>query len=171
VWIFPVALILASVALQATGIRTPVIGAGWVRLDHDRWPVELQETIRAFEPLQPSPADPVRIFNECEFGGYLIFYAPGYRVFFDDRFELYGEAMTREFVIAGTERTGEKIKEWQERFGRFDAALVRNGGGFDESFRSDRLKWECVKRTDSAAFYIRRHPSPPVLRDVSSTRE
>lgn len=155
-WSIPVALVLAVAILQAAGVRAPVIGAGWARLDPDRWPVELLPAVRAHEPAAATPG---HIFCECGYGGFLIYHAPGYRVFFDDRFELYGDRMLREFVRAGAEGTAVQMAAWQDRYGSFDAALVRAGGGFDEYFRSDLAEWSLIGETRTAAFYIRR-PGP-----------
>src|SRR5262249_41172123 len=126
------ALVVASAGLQIAGAHVPVIGAGWVELDPERWPVGLLDAIHAHEPPPGDP--PAHIFNEDQFGGFLILNAPRYRVFFDDRFELYGGQMVKDFVTAGGDSTASYIANWQTKYGGFDAALVHAGGGFDEYF-------------------------------------
>jgi hypothetical protein len=152
-WVIPAVVVLLAAALQATGARVPLVGAGWVRLDSQRWPVEVLDAVRA-HGTQGGPRP--RVFCECEFGGFLIYHAPEYRVFFDDRFELYGAEMLREFVRAGAEGTAERMEEWQSRYGRFDAALVRPGGGFDGYFRGRPDEWAVVTESGAARFYVRR---------------
>jgi hypothetical protein len=148
--IIPAVIVLLAAVLQATGTRVPLVGAGWVRLDPQRWPVEVLDSIRAHGGPR------ARVFCECEFGGFLIYHAPGYRVFFDDRFELYGADMLREFVRAGAEGTADRMAEWQSQYGRFDAALVRPGGGFDRYFRRRPDEWVLIAEGGAARFYIRR---------------
>jgi hypothetical protein len=152
-WALPLLVVLATATVQVAGVPAPVVGAGWARLDPDRWPVALLEAIR--EQQLPS-ATPGHIFNEDHFGGFLIYYAPGYRVFFDDRFELYGDDLVKRIVRAGSEDTAPSIADWQAKYGRFDAALVHAGGGFDEYFGQRPEEWECVERTATAAFFVRR---------------
>jgi hypothetical protein len=152
-WALPVLVVIATAALQVAGVPAPVVGAGWARLDPDRWPVAMLEAIRE---RQPTSAAPGQIFNEDQYGGFLIYFAPGYRVFFDDRFELYGDDLVKEIVGAGSEGTTSRVAEWQARYGRFDAALVHAGGGFEAYFDESPEEWECVNRTATAAFFVRR---------------
>jgi hypothetical protein len=149
-WLVPVAVVGAVFAVQAAGLRVPVVGAGWARIDPGRWPVELLDTLREYEP---SPGEPNHLFNECEFGGYAIYHVPGYKVFVDDRAELYGDAWLDAFVASQADVPA-AVTRWQAEYGRFDFALTRVGTNFDEYFRS-AAGWECVRRTATAAFYHR----------------
>ena len=85
----------------------------------------------------------------------MIYHAPGYKVFVDDRCEVFGGEWLVNFVRAGMENTAAAVARWEAQYGRFDFALTRTGTGFEEYFaRSD--EWVCVKRTETAALYKRR---------------
>ncbi len=86
--LIPVGVVLVSLVLQMAGARVPVLGRGWAVLDRRCWPVNLLPELRAYEREHPSGTP---IFNEMLFGGFLIYYTPGLRVFIDDRCELYGD--------------------------------------------------------------------------------
>jgi len=90
----PLAVLLSAVALQAAGLRVPVLGRGWARLDPEVWPVELLPDLRRVEGEHPEGS---RIFNDLGLGGFLIGHTPGLKVFIDDRCELYGDARLIEF--------------------------------------------------------------------------
>ena len=91
----PAALVLLALSLQAAGIRCPIIGSGWFRLDPKVWPVEA--TVALKEHMGESPEDR-RVFNDMRFGGYLIYRAADARIYIDDRCELYREHGLRRYV-------------------------------------------------------------------------
>ncbi len=99
------------------------------------------------------------IFNEYIYGGFLIYYAPGYRVFVDDRCELFGDRWLEDFVKYVWLDPGGYIAEWEKRYGRFDFALVATSGPGHEPTLDDYFKnapgWKEVKRTNTATFYQR----------------
>jgi hypothetical protein len=95
--LLPTALVLIAVALQVTAHPVPVLGHGWAKLDRSLWPVELLPELRDYERNRP---DGTPIFNEMVFGGFLIDYTPGLRVFIDDRCELYGNEWLLTYVHA-----------------------------------------------------------------------
>ncbi|QDU22471.1 hypothetical protein [Urbifossiella limnaea] len=134
-------------------IAVALVPIRWARLDPAHWPVELLPELREFEPR--SPADPHRIFNGYIDGGFVIYHAPGYKVFVDDRCEVFGGDWLLAFVRADSEGTADAMAGWEERYGRFDFALVRAGTGFEAYVRT-APGWELVKRTDVASFYRRR---------------
>ncbi|HEX4607520.1 MAG TPA: hypothetical protein VH092_04875 [Urbifossiella sp.] len=151
VWL-PAAAVVLAVTLQVNHVPVPVIGAGWARLDPAHWPVDLLPELKANEPR--SPADPYRLFNGYIDGGFVIYHAPGYKVFVDDRCEVFGGPWLLDFVRAETEGTAGAVAGWEARYGRFDFALTRSGTGFDDYFRA-APGWELVKRTETASFYRR----------------
>ena len=108
--------------------------------------------------------DGTRIFNEYAYGGFLIHHAPGYRVFIDDRCELFGDEFLTRFVLTKDllggglyENPAEPFAEWQAEHGSFDVALVEPGGGFDVAL-SKIPAWEVVRRTDTATLYRKSGP-------------
>ena len=151
IWL-PAMLVGLAAMLQVGRAEVPVVGTGWARLDPAHWPVELLPELKAHEPR--SPADPHRLFNGYIDGGFVIYHAPGYKVFVDDRCEVFGGDWLLAFVRAESEGTAEAIAVWERRYGAFDFALVRAGTGFEEYFRT-APGWQLVKRTDVASFYRR----------------
>jgi hypothetical protein len=149
----PAVAVLAALLLQMNRVAVPVVGAGWAIHDPDHWPVELLDVLKAHEPR--SPGDPYRLFNDYIDGGFVIHHAPGYKVFVDDRCEVFGGEWLVNFVRASSENTAEAVAGWEQQYGRFDFALTRTGTGFDDHFAT-APGWERVKRTDTASFYKRK---------------
>ena len=149
--ILPVGVVLLAVVLQGAGVRAPLVGRGWVRLDPEHWPVELLPELRQAARENPGGA---RIFNDLLFGGFLIYYTPGLEVFIDDRCELYGDDWLSQFAEA-MNRDPARIQGWIERYDcRY--ALVQSGSGFDRYLGRSPL-WIAWKRSDVATLY-RREP-------------
>src|SRR5262249_18437028 len=82
--VLPAALVGSAIVLQIAKVPFPILGYGWARLNPGHWPVALQEQLEGYEYTVPGGTP---IFNDMLFGGYLIYYAPGFRVFVDDRCE------------------------------------------------------------------------------------
>lgn len=155
-WVgFSVALASVSLALglQAAHIEAPLVGRGWARLDPTYWPTELTDTLRDYEPRSAVGG---RLFNEYIDGGFVIYHAPGYRVFVDDRCELFGDEWLVRFVEAGAGNSTPAIHQWEAEYGRFDFALTRTDSGFDAHFRKHPEVWRCIRQTPTATFYQRR---------------
>jgi hypothetical protein len=131
-------------------IATP--SHGCAKLDPDYWPIELLPELKKY---QSARSDGTPIFNEYLFGGFLIYFTPGYRVFVDDRCELYGDQWLNEYVQVerGTKDAREAFKQWEEEYPPFDFALTRTGSAFDDYFRASG--WRLIKKTDTASFYKR----------------
>ena len=88
-------------------------------LDPTHWPVELLPDLRRVEREHPEGA---RVFNDFLYGGFLIYYTPGLKVFIDDRCELYGDEWLIQFSAANRSHP-EQIDRWQEMYD-FPYALV-----------------------------------------------
>src|SRR5271157_5354073 len=91
-----------------------------------------------------------RIFNEFLYGGFLIYFTPGLKVFIDDRCELYGDDWLMQFSEAMRSHP-ERIDRWQETYG-FPYALVARGTAFDRYLGQSR-RWSVMKRTGTATLY------------------
>jgi hypothetical protein len=143
----PLLVVLLALALQASGIRAPVVGRGWVKLDSQHWPVELLPDLRQAEGEHPEGA---RVLNDFLYGGFLIYYTPGLKVFIDDRCELYGDARLLQYFDA-TSRAPERITEWARQYG-IGYALVASGSTFDR-YLERSPDWALLKRTASAKLY------------------
>lgn len=156
----PAGLVVLGLVLQALGVSAPVIGRRWARLDPTIWPVELLPELREH---QHDRLGGTRIFCEYAYGGFLIYFTPGYRVFIDDRCELFGDEFLRQFVLTRAAlalgafaHPAEPFAEWQQQYGEFDLALVESGGPFDAALAQLPQAWEIVRTTDTATLYRKR---------------
>jgi hypothetical protein len=152
--VLPLAVVLLAAGLQGAGVRLPVVGRGWVQLDPRHWPVALLPELRRAEFEHPEGA---RVFNDLLFGGFLIYYTPGLKVFIDDRCELYGDNRLTEFAEAMGHDPG-RVAEWLSSY-QIQYALVHSRSPFDHFFEGVP-GWELLKRTDAAALYRRRPKDP-----------
>ena len=144
-WVWPVALVAVALGLQVAGARVPVLGRGWARLDPKIWPVDLLTELGEAAARGKHP----HFFNDYPLGAFLIYHAPGARVFVDDRCELYGDEWLTRFDRA--ERDPVELWRWLSAY-RIDYALVRTGSGFDRAFGA-RDGWSIVRRVDAATLY------------------
>jgi len=83
----PSVKMIATLLVMVMGfLISSVFGWHKVQLDPKKWPVDL------IEPMQHLVRDygpDIKIYNELNDGGFLIFYAPKWRVFQDDRCEIH----------------------------------------------------------------------------------
>jgi hypothetical protein len=147
--LFPLSIVLLAVILQASGVRAPLVGRGWARLDPTYWPVELLPALRDVEGSHPEGA---RIFNDFLYGGFLIYYTPGLKVFIDDRCELYGDDRLLRFWEA-TRIDPARIDDWA-RSCEIQYALVATGSQCDR-FLARSAHWRTVVRSRTAGLYER----------------
>jgi len=151
VWL-PAALVLLAVTLEVARVPVPVIGSGWAKHDPDTWPVEVLDALKAHEP---KPGEPNKLFNSQYIdGGFVIYHAPGYKVFVDDRCEVFGGPWLADFWKAEGEPASH-IEKWTAEYGPFDFALTRTSTPFDDWFKNSPA-WEAVKVTPTATFYKRK---------------
>ncbi|GIW80219.1 MAG: hypothetical protein KatS3mg105_2026 [Gemmatales bacterium] len=146
----PALIVGVALCLQIAGIEVPVLGRHWARLDTSRWPTQLAQQLRNFPPGTP-------IFNDLNFGGYLIFFTPNLRVFIDDRCELYGNDFLLRYsrTLDDPDVLPRQFERWQKQY-PFDLALVRTGTPIDHFLSDPRNGWDCLGRTEPAALYRRR---------------
>ncbi len=155
--VVPMGMIFLAVVLQAGGVQAPIVGRGWVQLDPKYWPVELLPELQQLEREHP---EGIRVFNDFLYGGFLIYYTPGLRVFIDDRCELYGDDWLTQYSEAMRSHP-ERIDGWQDTY-RFPYALVATGSPFDRHL-SASPSWVIVTRSEAAALY--RHTIPESARE------
>ncbi len=144
----PLAIIpLLAIVLQFARIPFPVIGSGWAKLDASYWPIEL---IPKLTEIQTGASEPKYIFNEMQYGGFLIYFVPGMKIFIDDRCELYGDKSLLDYVHA-QDSAPQQIDRWQQQY-HFHYALTRTGSNFDNYLqRSDN--WTPVGKTSAGSLY------------------
>jgi len=148
--IFSVGLILV---FQANNVSFPLFGNGNARLNPVRWPIEVLEELKDREPQSPGQSS--HIFNDYIDGGYILYHAPNYRVFVDDRCEVFGDDWLENLVIASQHDTDIWMERWQQQYGSFHFALTRTDTEFDRYFQKHRDEWALVKRGQYSAFYQR----------------
>jgi hypothetical protein len=150
--LIPVALVAVALCCQIARVSLPVLGHGWASLDPAYWPVELTPALKERQYTDPSGTP---IFNEYLHGGYLIYFTPGYRVFVDDRCELYGDKWLADYVNAESGDATAQMEEWQRRYPQFNLALTRSGSSFDRYFEGSK-DWAVIQKTEAATLYERR---------------
>lgn len=150
-----VVCVAVSLGCERNGATVPLIGTGTAKLDPTLWPVELLDDLKRWEP---AAGQPNHIFCEYIYGGFLIHHTPGYKVYVDDRCELFGDDWLVKFVEADGERTTDAMTGWQKEFGRFDFALTHTtaeDSGYDAYFRTSP-EWQLIRKTGTANFYHRK---------------
>jgi hypothetical protein len=158
VWL-PTLVVLLTLGLQAGGVRVPVFGASWAVHTEPHWPMDVLDALKEHEPRPGDPHN--KIFNDYIDGAFVIYHAPGYRVFVDDRCEVFGGQWLYDFVLAShpektsPDKRAATMAKWQSDYGNFDFALTRTVSPFDDYFKA-RPEWECVKRTENSALYRRK---------------
>jgi hypothetical protein len=145
----PAALILSAVVLEVAGVTFPVLGAGWARPSSHEFPTAL---LPELDRCQAGRTEGTRIFNDMQFGGFLIYYTPELRIFIDDRCELYGDAWLKEYADAFRDHP-EQVEQWAMQYG-FNLALVRPNQGFDTYLQS-APGWIAFKGCEAGALYAR----------------
>jgi hypothetical protein len=163
--VLPLAVVLVAAVLQGAGVRAPILGRGWVQLDPKHWPVDLLPELRQAERAHSEGA---RVFNDLLFGGFLIYYTPGLKVFIDDRCELYGDEWLAQFWEAMWHDSG-RIDEWLKAYD-IQYALVQTRSSFDHYFEQSP-GWSIVRRTDAATLYQRGTTEQNYERGIASSTE
>jgi hypothetical protein len=130
-------------------VGVPLLGRGWARLDLRTAPVDLLPELERLESFGP---DSAAIFNEMGFGGFLLYYTPGFRLFIDDRCELYGDRRLMDYCDALYSQP-ERLEEWTRQYG-FHIALVGNNSLFDQ-YLSRSAEWHALRRGETATLYQR----------------
>jgi hypothetical protein len=145
----PAALVAASLALIAAGVRVPVVGAGWAYLPPETVPTDMIDAVRDHAHRG------TRIYNDANFGGFLIYFASGAKIFMDDRFELCGDRWLDDYVDT-IDHHHERFEDWYAEY-RFPLALV---AAADpplplEAYIRGSGRWREVARGRSAVLYER----------------
>ncbi len=147
-FVAPFVVLIAGLSIQAAGSALPVVGRGWARLDPAVWPVELLPELDRIERDQPAGTP---VFNELDFGGFLIYHTPRLRVFIDDRCALYGRELLEAYDCARRQNPAQ-LDRWQQQYG-FRHALVKTGGPLDRYLEKSG-NWSIIDRTSPAALYV-----------------
>ncbi len=155
-WAIPTILVAVVFGLFVGKVFT------WASPPKTLWPEECLEELKARQYDNPNGT---KIFCEYIYGGYLIYHTPGYKVFVDDRCEVFGDRFLLDYEQArsdlkdGTRNGIEYFEELEKIYLRFDYALVATDGGFDIGLSMHfGQRWEELKRTPTAVLYKRVGP-------------
>ncbi len=147
--VIPLAVMLLVTVLLFAGVASPLVGPQWARFDPALWPVDLLPELEALDRTSPEGTP---IFNDLNYGGFLIYHTPRLRVFADDRCALYGTEMLKDYEFARY-ASPSRINHWTMQYD-FKHALVRTGTLFDR-FLQNESRWLLVRRTPTATLYRR----------------
>lgn len=123
-------LFLVGLWLQASGSSMPLLGTGWAKPDPSLWPMELIPVIREYAGrATPNKA----VFTEFNLGSWAVGVDSRLRVTIDDRCELFGDRLMREYYesASNTQLIASWVAAWTPT-----AALTTPGSSFDRWFRS-----------------------------------
>ncbi len=146
--------VMTGVALIAFhgSAQLPSTEQRWVKLDGTHWPTEILPELQDLEKSRPRGTP---IFNDMLFGGFLIYHTPGFRVFIDDRCELYGD----EFMLKYVKADLSDFEAWTKTY-RFDLALLSADSNYSKYF-DGAPDWHVVKRSPAAVLYQKRNTGHP----------
>jgi len=151
----PLVVVGVAVLLQVAQVPVPIVGHGWAKFDSARWPVELLPELRDIDRHSPAGT---RVFNDLNYGGFLIYHAPRLRVFIDDRCALYGGDLLNDYDHA-RRNDPSQVDRWYEQY-RFPYALVETGSPLDRHL-AGAAEWVIVRRTTPATLYRRKPVMEP----------
>jgi len=150
-WIAPCALVTFILGLQMSHIRLPIVGSGCAKLDPEMQPIELVKPLREYAKSHPVGTP---IFNDSNWGGFLIYFAPELRIYTDDRFELYGDPFLLDYLDL-VEKHPERIEALADKYG-FDCAFIRIASNLKmDGYLKSSPRWREVARTSTAVMYLR----------------
>lgn len=111
--IWPVMVGVGLFIVTGLGISLPALGIGAARFSSTRWPAAAVERLNSEPTTGP-------LFNDLNWGGYLILHTnPPRAVFADDRFELFGREFLKQYLDALQYGPG-----WNELLDRYHFELV-----------------------------------------------
>jgi len=158
--VVPAIVVLFASTLQANRVAAPLIGRGWARLDPNFVPVDLNDPVARYAASVPPGT---RVFNDANLGGYLIYHAPGLKIFMDDRCELYGDDWIKAYsdtLGLPPAELGPEFERWADKY-QFDRALVMTNPPEKEPPSIERYllaspqKWREVARGKRAVMFER----------------
>lgn len=140
-WVWPSAATSLVLALAVSGAIS-------YRFDEKVFPVKAVEFLKR-EPI------PGRMFNDDEFGDYIIFAAwPTYRVYIDGRSDMYGERYAGDYF-----KVARVLPGWKEILKKYDIGWVI----FDtqsplSAALSDQSDWRSIYSDPVATIFVRNDP-------------
>lgn len=145
-----VGIVILAFTFESAGVRAPVIGAGWSRLDPNYWPVDATAVLQR-HIAGTGHSDSIRVFNDMRFAGYLIYREPRARVFIDDRCELYRDIGLLRYVEL--QKHPQQI-EGEAIYRDIDYAMVRSQSP-QHAYLAGSGRWELLHQDRTAALFRR----------------
>ena len=136
---------------RPVGERAAAPAGAWARFPRREWPTALVPDLHR----EAAGMTDIPIFNEYEFGGFLVYFAPEYRPFVDDRCEVFGGPWLAAFAAANAGEPGPAIRAWEREYGKWSLALVRPGSGFDRYYGGN-AGWDRIDGCPAGTLYRRR---------------
>ncbi|MGL6076981.1 MAG: hypothetical protein ACRC8S_22730 [Fimbriiglobus sp.] len=155
--VVPILAVATALGLQLGGVRVPLVGAGWAQMPKQFVPIDITDAIdKELATFGPQ----ARVFNDCNLGGYLIYYHRGYPIYMDDRFELYGDPWTEEYVQMALYHP-ERIEAACDKYRCTHALVAHEKTPIPfEIYLSQSKGWQEVARGQGAVLYRRITPPP-----------
>ncbi len=139
-WLLLIAVLGAGVLF----VSSKMISASVVAEQPEELPVGAVAYLREHEPSGP-------IFNNYNWGGYLIWHLPQYPVFVDGRTDLYDDELLREYLAIY--HAGDGWREGLDRYG-INLALLESASSLSEKLNEDG-EWERVYHDAIATVFVR----------------
>jgi hypothetical protein len=147
-WLLPLAIVATGLALQHFRVAVPLIGSDWARFDPNYVPLDMIDAVQAIPPAE-------RIYNDPNLGGFLIWNAPGRKIFMDDRFELCGDQWLNDYVETITEKP-QRFLDWQRQYDFHWAMIVPEASPLLDHFIRDSREWQIVREGHTTILYRRK---------------
>jgi hypothetical protein len=105
----------------------------------------------------------VRLFNDANLGGYLIYHAPAVKIFMDDRCELYGDEWIKHYsdtLGLPPEELGREFERWAELY-QFTHAFIQTNppekekSAIESYLLGNPAKWREAARGKRAVVFER----------------
>ena len=111
-WMWAIVVVAVFIGLEANGAKLDVFRAGNT-FDPQRFPIA---AVNSLENEMPEG----RMFNEFNWGGYLLYRLwPQKLVFIDAQTDFYGEPLTKEFLLIVNAKSG-----WEEKLAQHDVEWI-----------------------------------------------
>jgi hypothetical protein len=144
---------IAVLALFAAGLHASTALHDQPRAERKEFPVSATAFLK--QNALPSP-----VYNNYDWGGYLVAHAPEYRVFVDGRSDLYGDALLEETVRAYEAQPG-----WETILDRHSAKTVFVGADAPlATVLRESSGWRNVFEDSQAAVFTRVDKNPSLER-------
>ncbi len=122
----------------------PDLLLGRLLIDRNHWPLALLDSLR-----KECQREGTVLFNEDLYGGFVVYFVPGQKIFIDDRCELHGKNLLMDYVDAfrHQEHVAEWMDKWEKQYG-INLALVHSNSTFAKHFLS-RNDWHVIATTQA----------------------